>query len=46
MMYCIPRGTVWSPWLHYGINEFITYQHMIYILNFLVEICPVLTYEL
>jgi hypothetical protein len=48
---CFIRGrTVASPWLHHGINKFlwvfIKYQIMSCVLNFSVEIVPVLTYDL
>jgi hypothetical protein len=42
--------TVDSRWLHYGINEFlwvfINHQIMSYVLNFIVEILLILTYDL
>jgi hypothetical protein len=47
---CICRGTVASRWLYYGVNKllcvFIKHQMMSYVLNFIVEIFLILTYDL
>jgi hypothetical protein len=50
LLHSIPRRTVASRWLHYGVNEFlcvfVKHQIMSYLPNFLVEILLILTYDL
>jgi hypothetical protein len=50
LVYCISRRTIASRWLHYGVIEFlwvfVKHQIMSYVLNFLVEIILILTYDL